>query len=114
MQCAVSCRFKGDIVIKQVGDSNGTADRLMKLEIPSGDFFIVIVGNPDLSVNLCAVSDLYRRKECCCAMVLKKNNEHKIDNNKVGSSTLVSIGEFGVWNNQRWHHCRVRRSCISY
>ena len=70
-------------MIKQVGDRNGTADRLMKLEIPNGDFFIVIIGNPDLSVNLCSVSDLYRRKECCCAMVLKKNKEHKIDNNKV-------------------------------
>ena len=75
--------FEGDISIKQVGDSNGTADRLKKLELPSGDSFLVIVGNPDLSVNLCSVSDLYKRKKCHCAMVFKKGERSKEDNNKV-------------------------------
>lgn len=89
--------FKGDIRIKQVGDSNGTADRLKKLEIPSGDSFILIVGNPDLSVNLCSVSDLYRRKQCSCSMVLKNGGDHKIDNNKVGFDCSFYLGKSCVW-----------------
>lgn len=82
-------RFEGDISIKQVGDSNGTADRLKKLDIPPGDSFIVLIGNPDFSVNLCSVSDLYRRNPCCCSMVLKSAGDHKIDSNKVYNLTKL-------------------------
>lgn len=83
--------FEGDISIKQVGDSNGTADRLKKLELPTGDSFLVIVGNPDLSVNLCSVSDLYKRKQCHCAMVLKKGERSKEDNNKVQKKRIIMM-----------------------
>lgn len=87
--------FKGKVIIKQVGESNGTADRLKKLELPSSDSFLVIIGNPDFSVNLCNVFDKYRRNRCCCSIVFKKKAEYRVSSNEVQIMFfLVSVRQF--------------------
>ena len=94
--------FKGEVIIKQVGESNGTADRLKKLELPNSDSFLVIIGNPDFSVNLCNVFDKYRRNRCCCSIVFKKKAEYRVSSNEVFffafKNVLQAISVYGITN----------------
>ena len=64
--------------------SRGSADSLRQLAPQISHSCIVITGNPNLSLNLYDVADMYRRNDCLCLMVLEQIKNRQVDKNKVG------------------------------